>query len=89
MDDTTRLNELRTALEKARTTEAVYKALLTVARSDYERARDARRKCAASLDAEWQRTPGAQRAESVAELFERGRAIVAMGIEQNTKEVAA
>jgi hypothetical protein len=58
MDHTTRLIELRTALEKARTTEAVYKALLIVAGVDYERARDARRKCAASLDAEWQRTPG-------------------------------
>ena len=76
MDNTPRLNELRTALEKAQIAESVAKALLTVARSDYERARDARLKCAASFDAEWQRTPGAQRAESAAELFERGRAIV-------------
>jgi hypothetical protein len=51
--DETRLNQLRTALDKARTTEAVARALLIVAKSDYERARDARSKCAASLDAEW------------------------------------
>lgn len=56
------------ALDKARTAEAVAKALLTVARSDYERARAARVK----FEAEWQRTPGAQRAESAVELFERG-----------------
>jgi hypothetical protein len=37
------------ALDKARTTEAVAKALLTVARSDYERARAAR----VELEAEW------------------------------------
>jgi hypothetical protein len=42
--DKTRLNQLRTALDKARTTEAVARALLIVAQSDYERARDARSK---------------------------------------------
>jgi hypothetical protein len=51
--DKTRLNQLRTALDKARTTEAVARALLIVAQSDYEWARDARIRCAANLDAEW------------------------------------
>lgn len=42
--DETRIDKLRRTLDKARITEAVARALLIVAQSDYERARDARSK---------------------------------------------